>query len=176
MVTDAQVRRLMKLMQKEDTLALAAAKAGMDEKPARKYRRSGQLPSQLKRRHTWRNRPDAPHRLAGAAFPETLSSLDRSKPVLHTALVIVRRLGYVNDRLSHGHLDESAQSPTTVFCEIFERVPPQQIRCGRMAGQQLVHLAVVQGDLLLPLKPRHVTGRCIAAYLAVRLVGDGRLV
>ena len=59
MVTDAQVRRLMKLMQKEDTLALAAAKAGMDEKPARKYRRSGQLPSQLKRRHTWRNRPDA---------------------------------------------------------------------------------------------------------------------
>ena len=31
MVTDAQVRRLMKLMQKEDTLALAAAKAGMDE-------------------------------------------------------------------------------------------------------------------------------------------------
>ena len=59
MVTDAQVRRLMKLMQKEDTLALAAAKAGMDEKTARKYRRSGQLPSQLKRRHTWRNRPDA---------------------------------------------------------------------------------------------------------------------
>ena len=58
MVTDAQVRRLMKLMQKEDTFALAAAKAGMDEKTARKYRRSGQLPSQLKPRHTWRNRPD----------------------------------------------------------------------------------------------------------------------
>ena len=57
MVTDAQVRRLMKLMQKEDTFALAAAKAGMDEKTARKYRRSGQLPSQLKPRHTWRNRP-----------------------------------------------------------------------------------------------------------------------
>ena len=36
MITDAQVRRLMKLIQIEDTLSLAAAKAGMDEKTARK--------------------------------------------------------------------------------------------------------------------------------------------
>ena len=59
MVTDAQVRRLMKLIPSEDTLALAAAKAGMDEKTARKYRRAGRLPSQLTAKHTWRNRPDA---------------------------------------------------------------------------------------------------------------------
>jgi hypothetical protein len=36
MVTDAQVRRLMRMIQTEPTLALAAAKAGMDEKTARK--------------------------------------------------------------------------------------------------------------------------------------------
>ena len=41
MVTDNQVRRLFRLMQTEKTLAIAAAKAGMDEKTARKYQRSG---------------------------------------------------------------------------------------------------------------------------------------
>ena len=59
MVTDAQVRRLMKLIQTEDTLAVAAAKAGMDEKTARKYRDAGQLPSQLQSEHSWRTRTDA---------------------------------------------------------------------------------------------------------------------
>ena len=37
MVTDRQYRRFMKLIQEERTLATAAAKAGMDEKTARKY-------------------------------------------------------------------------------------------------------------------------------------------
>ena len=58
MVTGAQVRRLMKLMQTEDTLVLAAAKAGMDEKTAGKYRQAGKLPSQLQTEHTWRTRSD----------------------------------------------------------------------------------------------------------------------
>jgi hypothetical protein len=35
MVTDQQVRRLLKLMQTEMTQAVAAAKSGMDEKTAR---------------------------------------------------------------------------------------------------------------------------------------------
>lgn len=59
MVTDAQVRRLMKLLQTEDTLAVVAAKAGMDEKTARKYRDAGRLPSQMKAAHTWRTHADA---------------------------------------------------------------------------------------------------------------------
>ena len=58
MVTDAQVRRLMKLIQTEKTLAVAAAKAGMDEQTARKYRQAGRLPSQLQAEHTWRTRSD----------------------------------------------------------------------------------------------------------------------
>lgn len=58
MVTDKQVRRLMMLMKTEKTLAGAAAKAGMDEKTARKYRDLGRLPSQLAPQHTWRTRPD----------------------------------------------------------------------------------------------------------------------
>jgi hypothetical protein len=58
MVTDNQVRMLMKLIHKEPTLEAAAAKAGMSEKTARKYRRSGQLPSQCKVIHDWRTRAD----------------------------------------------------------------------------------------------------------------------
>ncbi len=58
MVEDQQVRKLMKLLQKEKTLSLAAAKAGMDEKTARKYRRMRKLPSEVKVAHTWRTRKD----------------------------------------------------------------------------------------------------------------------
>ena len=54
MVTDQQVRRLMELIPREPTLCLAAAKAGMDEKTARKYRGLGQLPSEVQAPHTWR--------------------------------------------------------------------------------------------------------------------------
>jgi len=58
MVTDNQVRYLMKSVQDEHSIRTAAAKAGMDEKTARKYIRSGKLPSALKQPHTWRTRVD----------------------------------------------------------------------------------------------------------------------
>ena len=58
MVTDDQVRRLFKLMQSEKSFAVTAARAGMDEKTARKYRRLGQLPSEVRREHDWRTRKD----------------------------------------------------------------------------------------------------------------------
>jgi hypothetical protein len=58
MVTDQQVRKLMKLIQSEETLTIAAAKSGMDEKTARKYRQSGRFPSQCQPEHSWQTRPD----------------------------------------------------------------------------------------------------------------------
>jgi hypothetical protein len=58
MVTDKQVRILMKALQTEKSKATAAAKAGMDEKTARKYERFGKLPSELKFEHNWRTRED----------------------------------------------------------------------------------------------------------------------
>lgn len=56
MVTDRQVRKLMKLNQQEETLSNAAAKAKMAEKTARKYLRSGSLPSHSQPERTWRTR------------------------------------------------------------------------------------------------------------------------
>ena len=58
MVTDAQVRRLKKLSKTEKTQAVAAAKAGMDMKTARKYLESGQMPGESWRDRTWRTRSD----------------------------------------------------------------------------------------------------------------------
>ena len=58
MVTDRQVRELMKLKEKERTLLTAAVKSGMDVKTARKYLRLGKLPSQVKSPHVWRTRED----------------------------------------------------------------------------------------------------------------------
>jgi hypothetical protein len=56
MVTERQVRILMKLINKEGKVAAAAAKAGMDEKTARKWRDCGMLPSETKGERTWRTR------------------------------------------------------------------------------------------------------------------------
>ena len=58
MVTDQQVRRLFKLVQTEKNFGIAAMKAAMDEKTARKYRRLGKLPSELQIAHIWRTRKD----------------------------------------------------------------------------------------------------------------------
>jgi len=58
MVSDQQVRRLYKLVQTEKNFGIAAIKAGMDEKTARKYRKLGKLPSELDKPHTWRTRQD----------------------------------------------------------------------------------------------------------------------
>jgi len=58
MVTDQQVRRLFMLNEKEKSKTIAAAKAGMDPKTARKYRKIGKLPSQIRCKHDWRTRQD----------------------------------------------------------------------------------------------------------------------
>jgi len=58
MVTDQQVRRLFKLVQTEKNFGIAAIKAAMDEKTARKYSKLGKLPSELEQPHTWRTRQD----------------------------------------------------------------------------------------------------------------------
>jgi hypothetical protein len=58
MVTDKQVRRLIKLMKREKTKEIAAMKAGMDVKTSRKYMRLNAFPSELKKERTWRTRRD----------------------------------------------------------------------------------------------------------------------
>jgi hypothetical protein len=58
MVTDQQVRILMKYLAKGKKLKLSSAKSGMCTKTGRKYRDSGKLPSEIYVEHDWRTRPD----------------------------------------------------------------------------------------------------------------------
>jgi len=58
MVTDHQVRLVMKQLRSGKTLTLSAARAGMDVKTARRYRELGRLPSECRVEHTWRTRAD----------------------------------------------------------------------------------------------------------------------
>ncbi len=57
MVTDRQVRQLRRLFQKHG-VSVASAKAGMDEKTARKYLKHGKLPSECRPDRSWRTRED----------------------------------------------------------------------------------------------------------------------
>jgi hypothetical protein len=59
MVTDKQVRRVLRLSKTERNQEVAASKAGMDAKTARKYLRLGRLPTEIERERDWRTRPDA---------------------------------------------------------------------------------------------------------------------
>jgi hypothetical protein len=58
MIQDGQVRKLWRVLSRDDSLASAARKTGMDEKTARKYRRSQKLPSASRSPRTWRTRVD----------------------------------------------------------------------------------------------------------------------
>jgi len=58
MISDRQARKVIELMQSEPTKAIAAAKAGMTEKTARKWARLGKLPSEIQSPRTWRTRED----------------------------------------------------------------------------------------------------------------------
>src|SRR6266699_2740020 len=56
MKKDTEVKLLMQERRKGIPQRLAAARAGMGERTARKYEQAGELPSQLKRPHTWATR------------------------------------------------------------------------------------------------------------------------
>jgi len=55
---DSEVQLYMRLRRKGTSQTLAAAKAGMSERTARKYEQAKALPSQLKQPHTHRTRPN----------------------------------------------------------------------------------------------------------------------
>jgi len=58
MVTESQVRRLMREMEQGKGMAVAAVKAGMSERTARKYLKENRLPNEIKAAHSWRTRTD----------------------------------------------------------------------------------------------------------------------
>jgi hypothetical protein len=58
MVTNRQIKRLRMLINKGFTQEIAAEKAGIAERTARKYLKGGKLPDEIKKDHTWKTRED----------------------------------------------------------------------------------------------------------------------
>jgi hypothetical protein len=92
MKKDAEVLRYMRERVKGTSQERAAAKVGMSAKTARKYEKAGKLPSQLKRPHTWRSRPNP----FAEDWPWVIDQLQRDPALQGTtlfALLCARRPG-----------------------------------------------------------------------------------
>jgi hypothetical protein len=99
MVTDQQIRRLYKLSNTEETQAIAAAKAGMDVKTARKYLRARRLPSEMKAERHWRTRQDG----FAEVWPEIQEQL-RSTPALEAKTLLAALQRQYPERFADGQL------------------------------------------------------------------------
>jgi hypothetical protein len=99
MVTDQQIRRLYKLLNTEKTQEIAAAKAGMDVKTARKYARVKRLPSELKKARHWRTRPD----WFEPVWPEIQEQL-RTNPGLEAKTIFAALQRQQPERFADGQL------------------------------------------------------------------------
>ena len=58
MITDFQYRKLVKVFNCTGEVLMSSMKSGMDRKTGAKYINGGKSPSECKRPHTWRTRPD----------------------------------------------------------------------------------------------------------------------
>jgi hypothetical protein len=93
----------MKLRRTERSVASAAAKAGMDEKTARKYLRQGKPPSQLQQTRSYRTRAD---NFAGVWYE--LEELLQREPGLAALTLMPHLLGMVSSKVD-GRRDEAAR-------------------------------------------------------------------
>lgn len=79
MIKDARVVRFRQLLGNDCPLYLAALKAGMDAKTARKYRHADRLPSESFTPRTWRTRED-PFQEVWPELRDLTASPFRSRP------------------------------------------------------------------------------------------------
>lgn len=97
--TDAQVRRVMEEIEKHGGIGLAAMRAGMDRKTARKYARAGKRPSELRQPHTWRTRADP----FAADWPRLVTMLEEA-PELEARTLFEHLIGLKPEAYAAGQL------------------------------------------------------------------------
>jgi hypothetical protein len=102
MITNQQVRKLRLLDRQGIAKEQAACRSGMDAKTARKYRRLGKLPSEVKRMdRDWRTRPDA----FAAVWPELEAKLQVNSQLEAKTLFV-----YLQDRFPGQFADGQLRS------------------------------------------------------------------
>jgi hypothetical protein len=159
-VSDAQARKLMEEMTKHGKVGLAAMKAGMDRKTARKYVTAGRLPSEMAAARDWRTREDpfAEH------WPE-VEALVRETPALEAKTLFELLTTKYPDRYEPGQLRtlqrrvrlwRATQGPDRVVTFAQQHRPGEAAQTDftstselgvTIAGQVFVHLLCV---LVLP--------------------------
>lgn len=97
-ITNQQVKLLMKKLKKHNQ-ELAAAKSGMSVNTARKYIKSGELPSDAQKPHTWRTRTD----VFSDDWPELSKMLERA-PGLEAKTLIDYLIRRAPEKYNQGHL------------------------------------------------------------------------
>jgi hypothetical protein len=141
MVTDQQIRRLYKLSNTEETQEVAASKAGMSVRTARKYLRVRRLPSEMKKERHWRTRKD----YFEEVWPEIQEQL-RTNPGLEAKTIFAALQRQHPERFADGQLRtlqrkvkhwRATQGPAQ---EVYFA---QQHRAGELCESDFTHLADV---------------------------------
>ena len=138
MVSNEQVRRLLKLRKTEKTLATAAAKAGMDEKTARKWLGSEKLPSQCQMERSWRTRAD----VFSEVWSELEGILERAPTVQAKTLFDYLSRRY-EGRFQEGQLrtlQRRVKAWRAVHGEPKEVIFPQRHRPGEQAQSDFTYM------------------------------------
>ena len=139
MVTDQQVRMLMSQYQKQgNNLSIAAAKAGMDRKTARKWIQSGDLPSQNPYDSSRRTREDP-----FADVWDEVTGLLEVNPGLEAKTIFVHLQTKYSGKLADGQLRTLQRRIKVWRCtegpprEVFF---PQEHKPGRLAESDFTHM------------------------------------
>jgi transposase len=139
MVTDQQLRRLMSHYQKEGNLTIAADKAGMDRKTARKWLKSGDLPSQTLRQRAGRTREDP-----FLGVWEDVRALLEVNPGLEAKTIFAHLQAKYPGSYQDGQLRTLQRRVKTWRCtegppkEVFF---PQEHKPGRLAESDFTHMS-----------------------------------
>ena len=128
----------MKLRKTEKTLATAAAKAGMDEKTARKWLGSEKLPSQCQMERSWRTRAD----VFSEVWSELEGILERAPTVQAKTLFDYLSRRY-EGRFQEGQLrtlQRRVKAWRAVHGELKEVIFPQRHRPGEQAQSDFTYM------------------------------------
>ena len=141
MKKDAEVQLLLRERHKGRTQAVAAARAGMSERTARKYEQAGQLPSRLKRPRQHRTRPNP----FAADWPWIVEQLERDSALQATTLFALLE-AQQPDRYRPGQV-RTLQRHIATWRALYgperEVIFPQEHTPGEMAQSDFTHM----GDL-----------------------------
>src|SRR3982751_1430834 len=141
MVTDQQIRRLYKLSNTEETQEVAALKAGMSVRTARKYLRVRRLPSEMKKERHWRTRKD----YFEEVWPEIQEQL-RTNPGLEAKTIFAALQRQHPERFADGQLrtlQRKVKHWRATEGPAQEVYFAQQHRAGELCESDFTHLADV---------------------------------